>query len=210
MRPFFCEPFSLPRPYKSEGQNLQKRRLKLEDHNISHEELEACIGAYGKAVYSFCCQLTKSRQEADDLYQDTFLKLVELSERLDIKSNPKSYLLSVAVNLWRNRRRKFAVRQRITGPVQSMEEMELELPAEEALPEEQIISREEQRLIRRAVGRLPEKYRLPVLLFYMEELKLSEIAGVLKIPEGTVKSRLFKAKKVLKKELEVVLNEKRI
>ncbi len=177
---------------------------------MSHEELETCIRENGKAVYSFCCQLTRSRQEADDLYQDTFLKMVELSERLDIKRNLKSYLLSVAVNLWRNRKRKYAVRQKITGPMQSMEEMELELPTGEELPEEQIISEEERRMIRRAVSRLPEKYRLPVLLFYMEELKLSEISGVLRLPEGTVKSRLFKAKKLLKKELEVVLNEKRI
>ncbi|MDE6960961.1 MAG: RNA polymerase sigma factor [Lachnospiraceae bacterium] len=176
---------------------------------MSHEELEACIKEHGKDIYSFCCQLTGSRQEADDLYQDTFLKMVELLERLDIKSNPKSYLLSVAVNLWRNRKRKFAVRQRITGPVQSMEEMELQLPAGERSPEEQIISGEETRQIRKAVGRLPEKYRLPVLLFYMEDLKLSEISGVLKVPEGTVKSRLFKAKKLLRKELEVVLNEKK-
>ena len=90
-----------------------------------------------------------------------------------------------------------------------MEEMELQLPAGERSPEEQIISGEETRQIRKAVGRLPEKYRLPVLLFYMEDLKLSEISGVLKVPEGTVKSRLFKAKKLLRKELEVVLNEKK-
>ena len=72
---------------------------------MNHKELETCIRTYGKDIYSFCCRLTGSRQEADDLYQDTFLKMVELKERLDITSNPKSYLLSVAVNLWRNRRR---------------------------------------------------------------------------------------------------------
>ena len=196
-------------PYICEGQNLQKRRLELEDNNMSHEELEACIKENGKDIYSFCCHLTGNRQEADDLYQDTFLKMVELVERLDIKSNPKGYLLSVAVNLWRNRKRKFMLRQRITGPLQSVEEMETELPDREVSPEEQMISGEERRLIQEAVGRLPEKYRLPVLLFYMEELKLSEISEVLKVPEGTVKSRLFKAKKLLRKELEVVLNEKR-
>ena len=155
---------------------------------MSREELEACIKANGRDIYSFCCHLAGSRQEADDLYQDTFLKMVEVGWRLDVTGNPKSYLLSVAVNLWRNRRRKSVWRQRITGPVISMEETVL---------------------VQRAVSGLPERYRLPVLLFYMEELKLSEIAQVLNIPEGTVKSRLFKAKKLLKKELEVVLNEKR-
>lgn len=176
---------------------------------MSHEELEACIEANGRDIYSFCCQLTKSRQEAEDLYQDTFLKMVELGDRIEIRSNPKSYLLSVAVNLWKNRKRKFAWRQRITGPVLSMEDEETGLPSEEDSPEDQVISREEEQMVQKAVNELPEKFRLPVLLFYMEELKLSEISQVLGIPEGTVKSRLFKAKKVLKKELEVVLNEKR-
>ncbi len=62
-------------------------------------------------------------------------------------------------------------------------------------------------MVRKAVAALPEKYRLPVLLFYMENLKVAEIAAVLKLPQGTVKSRLFQARKVLQKELEVVLNE---
>ena len=50
---------------------------------------------------------------------------------------------------------------------------------------------------------LADKYRLPMLLFYMEELSLAEIAAVLKLPEGTVKSRLHRAKKILKQKLEV-------
>lgn len=176
---------------------------------MNHEELEACIGAYGKDIYSFCRQLTKSRQEADDLYQDTFLKIVEIRERLHFESNPKSYLLSVSVNLWRNRKRKFAWRQRITGPEVSIDDTILEIPSGEKTVEEQMISKEEKELVQRAVGELPEKYRLPVILFYMEEMKISEISDILGIPQGTVKSRLYKAKKTLEKELEVVLNEKR-
>jgi len=176
---------------------------------MNQEELAACIQAYGRDLYSFCLQLTKNRQEADDLYQDTFLKIVEIRERMDFKSNPKGYLLSVSVNLWRNRRRKFAWRQRIAGLEIRMGDMEWELPSGEASIEEQMISREERGLVQKAVDELPEKYRMPVLLFYMEELKISEISGILRIPAGTVKSRLYKAKKTLEKRLEVVLNEKK-
>ena len=176
---------------------------------MSHEELEECIQTNGKEIYSFCCHLTRSRQEADDLYQDTFLKMVELGNRLNVEQNPKSYLLSVAVNQWKNRRRKFAWRQRITGPCISLEELVMDIPSGKKSVEEQMISKEEKKLVRAAVDALPEKYKLPVLLFYMEELKLSEISQILNIPEGTVKSRLYKAKQVLKRELEVVLNGKR-
>lgn len=172
---------------------------------MNHEELEMCIQAYGKDIYSFCRKLTCSQQEADDLYQDTFLKLTELRDRLNIAYNPKSYLLSVAVNLWKNRRRKSAWRQRITGTEVSMEDEDVpEVPSKEVPVEEQMIAMEERRLVKRAVSALPEKYRLPVLLFYMEEMKLSEISEILKLPEGTVKSRLYRAKKMLEKELEVL------
>ena len=176
---------------------------------MKRRELETCIRDYGRDVYSFCCQLAGSRQEADDLYQDTFLKLLEVQNRVDIRENPKGYLLSVAVNLWRNRQRRFARRQRIAGPQYSLEDLTAEIADDAQTVEEQMISREETRLVREAVAELPEKYRLPVLLFYMEELRLSEIADVLDIPEGTVKSRLHKAKKLLEQKLEVVLNEKR-
>lgn len=176
---------------------------------MSREELEGWIAAYGKDIYSFCRTLTPNKQEADDLYQDTFLKMVELCSRVDVKQNPKGYLLSVAVNLWRNHRRKFSWRQRITGPLVSVEEMVMDVPSMEQSVEEQMISEEERGLVRSAVDALSWNYRLPVYLFYMEEMKISEIAKILKIPEGTVKSRLYKAKKVLKRELEVVLNEKR-
>ena len=47
---------------------------------MNQEELEAYIQTYGKDLYSFCCSMTRNRQEADDLYQDTFLKLYELKD----------------------------------------------------------------------------------------------------------------------------------
>ena len=119
---------------------------------MSREELEACIKKNGRDIYSFCCRLTGSRQEADDLYQDTFLKMVELGDRLDIRSNPKGYLLSVSVNLWRNRRRKWNLRQQITGPVTSMEDAALEVPSREPSPEARIISGEQKRLVQEAVA----------------------------------------------------------
>ncbi len=174
---------------------------------MSHKELEECITTCGTDLFSFCCQLTRNRQEAEDLYQDTFLKAIELAERLDPDRNVKSALLSIAVNLWRNRRRKMAIRLRITGPQISVEDMETQIPERGAAVEDACIDREERRIVREAVAALPERYRLPVLLRYMEELKVSEISQVLGVPEGTVKSRLYKAKRLLEKELEVVLNE---
>lgn len=80
---------------------------------MTKAELEQCVEEYGKDIYSFCRRITGSEQEGEELYQDTFLKAMELLKRMDIQQNPRCYLLSVAVKLWKNKRRKYAWRQRI-------------------------------------------------------------------------------------------------
>lgn len=175
---------------------------------MNQKEFEKYIYTYGKDLYSFCCFVTHNRQEADDLYQDTFLKLYEIGEKAIILSNPKSYLMTVAVNLYRNYKRKLSIRQRIVGTEVSVEDMFLEIPTEEETEEERIIRSEEHLMVRRAVNKLPDKYRIPILLFYMEELPLTDIARILNMPEGTIKSRIHRAKKLLKQKLEEMQYEK--
>ena len=169
---------------------------------MRQEELEQYIYDYGKDLFSFCCSVTRSREEAEDLYQDTFLKLYEIGEKLVIETNPKSYLMGISVNIYRNYKRKLSIRQRIAGTQKAVEEMDVEPVSDARLTEEEVILQEECGLLRSAVRQLPDKYRLPVLLFYMEELSQAEIAAILKLPEGTVKSRLYRAKKILKQKLE--------
>ena len=168
---------------------------------MRQEELEQYIREYGKDLYSFCRSVTWNLEEAQDLYQDTFLKLYEIGDRLVTLNNPKSYLMGIAVNLYRNEKRKLSVRRRIVGVWQSVEEMDTDIPEDARLLEEEVIAREECRIVRSAEQSLSDKYRLPVLLFYMEELSLSEIASVLRLPEGTVKSRLHRAKRILQQML---------
>lgn len=168
-------------------------------------ELEQCIDEYGKDIYSFCRQITGSTQEGEDLYQDTFLKAMELSERMDKEKNPKSFLLSIAIRLWKNRRRKFAWRQRIAGMESLDAKIEMNgLPGETEirLPEEEILTREQSNFVRSCIVELSEKYRIPIYLYYSAELSVKEISGCLKVPEGTVKSRLHKARAMIKERLE--------
>lgn len=176
---------------------------------MTNKELELCIEEYGKDIYSFCRQLTVSLQEADDLYQDTFLKALELIPKMDNNKNPKSYLLSIAVHIWKNKKRKFAWRKRIAD-MDPLTDSSIEQTANPLDPslEETVLKQEEILLVRSAVKQLPERLKLPTCLFYMENLSVAQIAALLNIPIGTVKVRLYQARKLLKKELEVVLDEK--
>lgn len=163
-------------------------------------ELEDCIMCHGTDIYHFCLQLTKNKEEAEDLYQDTFLMVMKKLTSLEKEQNPKSYLLSICINLWKNKKRKYAWRQRIAG-VEPLSEGK-DYHQITIHPEDEILQKEQKEMVQHAIKKLNDKYRIPVYLYYMEELQLEEIAKILNIPKGTVKSRLFKARKLLKERLE--------
>lgn len=169
---------------------------------MTNQELEAVIAQEGKNIYSFCLQLTGNKLSADELYQDTFLRATEKLDVLHIEGNMKSYLLSVALMLWKNQKRKFAWRNRI-APIETFREETGDAMGEAEDVLQDVLREEQCKLVRKAVDSLPDKYRVPVLLYYMEEMTVSEVADVLKIPPGTVKSRLSNARKRLESELEV-------
>lgn len=164
-------------------------------------ELEKCIDIYGDDIYAFCLHLAYSQHEAEELYQDTFLKAMELLEGIDIENNPKSYLLSIAIRIWKNHKRKYAWRKRIAKPVSLEDEIDEEYTGSGYSLEEEVLRKEQLRQLRHAVRQLGDKYRLPVCLYYMEGMQVDSIARILKIPKGTVKSRLHKAREILKKQL---------
>lgn len=170
-------------------------------------ELSQLVDSCGADLYRFCRHLTGSTPEAEDLYQETFLKAAELSGRIDPSGNPKSYLISVAVRLWKNKTRKSAWRRRIAD-VRSTEagdgsELPLRDPATPT-PEESLLERELREAVIRCVNALPDIYRIPVSMYYAADLPVREIAAVLHLPEGTVKRRLHHARITIKHELEAM------
>lgn len=180
--------------YISEGaKELRKRRL--EGAKMNQLDLENFMESCGQDILSFCKYLTKNREEAEDLCQDTFVQGFEMRERIADEAHAKKFFLSIAVQLWKNRKRKYAWRRRLVNDqIVPMAEYEMEMAGREDTPEELAIRQEQQEMIRKCVDSLPENKRLVVLLYYMEDLKEREIAEVLGLPVGTVKSRLHQAK----------------
>ena len=166
-------------------------------------ELDDLARLYGKAVYGFCHKLAKNRADADDLYQETFLKAIELCSKMKKDRNPKAFLISLAVGLWKNNRRKNARRNQI-APVDELCDgvSGAEMLSDGSTPEGIIISRECRTSIQAAANELNEKLKIPLYMYYTAEMSVEEIALVLKIPKGTVKSRLYKARKELEQVLE--------
>lgn len=175
---------------------------------MNQNELEKYVCAYGKDIYSFCLSMTKNTYDAQDLYQETFVKFYDVADRKKTFSNVKSLLMSIAVNQYRNQKRKFVIRQNILGKPVALEENEDIISSDDLTPVDKVIEEEKQAFVREAIKRLKDKYRMPILLFYMEELSITEIADILRLPEGTVKTRLFRGKALLRKTLEELQYER--
>lgn len=178
---------------------------------MTKQEFEQFASKDGKDILRFCRMTTGGTAQGDDLYQDTMLKLWEQAEKLDNRDSLKSYALSVAILIWKNKRRKFAWRHRIAAFESYEKHLEsggVECIREEAEePEQQFLRKETDEIIRQKVQQLPDKYRVVIYLYYSAELKIKEIAQCLHITESAVKSRMRKAKNMLKKDLEDIRYE---
>ena len=158
-------------------------------------DTDRLVDEYGTAVYRFCRGLAFSREDAEDLFQDTFLKALERPWKPG--EDPRRTLFSVALSLWRSRKRKYARRERIAPTEPLLDQI---VPGGDD-PEAALLAREEERRVREVVAALPEKYRVPLVLYYSVEMKVNDIAVTLSLPVGTVKRRLYTARGLVEKGL---------
>ena len=175
---------------------------------MNNDEFERFVLKFGKDILRFCRMTAGNAENGDELYQDTMLKLLEKKKRLDSMQNAKSYALSTSIYLWKNKKKKYANRMRLV-PIDSMDEMSDEGYGftdyeNETSPEHIVLRQNEIDMIQGFVKTLPEKYRIPIYLYYSANMQINEVSKVLGLPEGTVKSRMRKAKKQLKEKLEAI------
>lgn len=152
------------------------------------------IRDYGKRLYGLCTFLCANSYEAEDLYQETWLKVVKNIEKFDPSKEFEPWLTTICVNAYRNTLRRI-LKSPVFNTFTTTEEKEDVINSVPA-PEERDYSD-----LYAAIDKLPEKLRLTVLLFYFRDMDIDKTAAVLGIPPGTVKSRLNKARKLLKEVL---------
>lgn len=168
------------------------------------EAMSVLVDAYKNELYNLCFRLTFNRQDAEDLFQQTWVKAVKNAERYEHRDF-RPWLMRICVNQYRDnlkemtRRKKHLVEEFETT---SVKDFVLTNVGSGESVEDQVEKRHIQALLVAHIGNLPERQKVPMVLFYYQRMKLSEIADVLGVPEGTVKSRISIARNRLKGELE--------
>ena len=147
-------------------------------------------------VFRTALAITGDPEMASDLLQEVFLRLFRFADRIDPERPIQSWLYRMTTNLsytWVKRRTRWL------GFIQDMADRVIldKKPSPHMLAERD----ESWRWIQQAITSLPIQQRVVVVLYYVNDLSLQEIGEILEIPVGTVKSRLYYARRVLKKQL---------
>src|SRR5262245_2222710 len=163
----------------------------------SASAFEVLVGRYQSRVcavaYSACGDLALS----EDVAQETFWTAWRQRASLEQPDRLNAWLCGIARNLARNARRRAP---RLTESTEARDVL-TGLPAAEPGPAEEAVSREEESLVWQALGRIPEAYREPLVLFYREDRSVAEVAGALGLSEDAVKQRLSRGRGMLRERV---------
>jgi RNA polymerase sigma-70 factor (ECF subfamily) len=169
------------------------------------EAIPRLLDAFGGRIYSLGLRICGSSTDAEDLLQDTFLQAFRRWSTFEGRSSPATWLHTIAANACARRHRKRAGEpDRIASIEQLMPTGDGPLadPAGvESGPLSAQIRREAIERVERAIISLPESYRLPLILKDVLELSTADVADALDMPEGTVKTRVHRARLLLRNEM---------
>lgn len=163
--------------------------------------IDQYIEQYGKRLFGLCRTLCAGMFDAEDLYQETWLKVCQKIHRYRASEPFEPWLTAICVNTYRDmlRRNKSSPIFNDFGSSEEKEMMMEKIPAQSGDPYKSVASEFSE--LKEAIDRLPEKMRVVIILYYFHDWDIHRTAIALRIPEGTVKSRLHQAKKILRKEL---------
>src|SRR4051812_45460382 len=189
----------------------------LEDTTSDHALLEATrsgdqdafaelVSRYRNQITSYIYRMTNDYDGAVDLAQETFLRVYRAANRYQTTHAFSTYIYRIATNLaiseLRKRKRRRLVS--LTGLLSGGEGEELrdfDAPDERPLPDANLVDTEQRRVVKKAISTLPEKYRAPLVLRDVEGKSYDEIAAILQTSEGTVKSRISRARNFLRDKM---------
>lgn len=173
------------------------------------------------SLYGMALRTTRNRDDAEDLVQETYLKAYRFRRSFEENTNAKAWIMAIMMNTFRTRYRK-SQKEPVTVDYEAVENF---LPAEKHHAARQPANRSETRNLAaiteymrsvvsddiiKALEAVPLQFRMPVLLSDAEQFDYQEISEILGINIGTVKSRIFRGRKLMQKKLLAVAADRGI
>ena len=183
---------------KKEDRLLIKRAR--EGDQKAFEEL---LNKYRNLVYHVMMKMVRNPQEAEDLSQEAFIKAFRALGSFNEEFAFSTWLMKIATNNCIDFLRKKKLKTySIDEPIQYKDErVKIEVPDHEPTPEKLLLREERNKMLDDAIQSLPPRYRHVIVLRHKEEKSYEDISEILKLPLGTVKARIFRAREMLNKKI---------
>jgi RNA polymerase sigma-70 factor (ECF subfamily) len=162
------------------------------------ELLEGLVRQHSRLVYRIAYAVLRRHHDAEDATQETFLRLLRYSSKLAAVEDPKTWLARIAwrVAVDRSRQRGRIPEIPLHDPEKPIDVASSESPADETVHSTQVGA-----VLEKMIAALPEKLRAPLILSTIEEMSPPEVAVTLGINEAAVRSRVFRARQILREKL---------
>jgi RNA polymerase sigma-70 factor (ECF subfamily) len=197
--------------FMNEGKRLSMGELILDETltvaRSRAELLEELVGQHSRLVYRIAYAALRSHPDAEDATQETFLRVLRYGHKLATVQDPKTWLARIAWRVAVDRNKQRSRKREI--PLEDPEQPWAELPSRDAPADDVMQGARIDALLERFIGALPEKLREPLILSALQEMSPREVAATLGIKETAVRSRVFRARQILREKLAERLNSKR-
>jgi RNA polymerase sigma-70 factor (ECF subfamily) len=165
-------------------------------------DLELAVRQHARLVYRIAYSVLRNHQDAEDATQETFIRVLRARRKLATVNDPRRWLAKIGWRVAVERRRKPAeVSLEEVSEVSSQDRWK-------AGADEELLGTEMNRLLQSVIARLPPKLREPLVLSTLEEMSTLDIAATLGTSEAAVRSRVFRARQILRERLAVLLEGK--
>jgi RNA polymerase sigma-70 factor, ECF subfamily len=161
------------------------------------------VELYKDKLFNLGYRMLGNPQEAEDVAQEAFLRAYANLQKYNANHKFSTWIYRIATNLCIDRIRKKKPDYSLDAEVDGIEggDMYSRLASTGQTPEEEVVRTETQREVQAAIDELPENYRAAVILKYIHDLSLQEIADILEVPVSTVKTRIHRGREALRQGL---------
>jgi RNA polymerase sigma-70 factor (ECF subfamily) len=174
--------------------NAERSRVARED-----EMLEAMVREHSRLVYRIAYAVLRRHHEAEDAAQETFMRVLRYSSKLRAVEDSKTWLARIAWRVAVDRLKQHGRKREI--PLEDPERALADVASSDAPADETLHGAQLGTLLEKLIVALPEKLRQPMILSTIQEMSPREVAATLGINEAAVRSRVFRARQILKEKL---------
>jgi RNA polymerase sigma-70 factor (ECF subfamily) len=181
---------------RSKDERTENERSRVESN---HDTLEALVREHSRLVYRIAYAVLRRHHDAEDATQETFMRVLRYSSKLASVEDHKTWLARIAWRVAIDRSRQRGCTREI--PLEDPQKPVAEVASSDASADQTVLSAQVSAAVEKMIAALPEKLRAPLILSAIEEMSPREVAATLGIKEAAVRSRVFRARQILRDKL---------